>query len=189
MTSARIACAFFSLALLACQKQPASLVIEPNKFLPLERKGKTVQLKAQTKDDRNIFIATVQPEWSSSDPSVATVGPDGLVTAQGTGKTVITGKTQGVEGSVEVDVRIVGAVEVEPKEPQKLKLGKTMKFKAVVKDDRGNVMPNEKILWRAAGYAIDVDQDGLVTAQALGESTLVAQAKDKETRVPFVVVD
>lgn len=184
-----VAAGLLLLSLLGCQAKPAALVIEPAQFLPLERKGKTVQLKAQTKDSRNIFIAVVQPQWKSSDPGVATVGPDGLVTAVGTGTATITGEFEGVSATVPVEVRVVGTVEVEPKEPQKMKLGKTLKVNSIVKDDRGRVLAGEKVMFKNIGDAIGVDPDGTVTAQALGEAVLVVRAKDKEARVSFTVVD
>lgn len=173
----------------ACDKKPATMSIEPATLLPFEKKGKTAQLKAQLKDDRGIFVATAHPHWESSDVSVATVSEDGLITAMGTGKTTITGTEQGISASLPVDVKLVGSVEITPNTPQKLKMGKDTKISVVVKDDRGNVLPGEKVRFKTVGYAVDVDPEGLVHGQAVGETTVVAVAQDKEARVVFTVTD
>lgn len=175
--------------LMGCEKKPASLTLEPREFLPLDKKGKTVQLKAQTKDDRGIFLATVVPAYSSGDATVASVDDKGLITATGSGKTQITGTVGELTASVPVEVRIVGSVEVEPNTPQKMRMSRTMKVKITIKDDKGNVMPGEKFTLRTPGNCIDADPDGTITAQATGESTLVVQARDKEARVKFEVTD
>lgn len=174
---------------LGCDKKPASLALEPREFLPLEKKGKTVVVKAQTKDDRNVFIAAVQPSWASKDESVATVDAQGTITATGTGATEIVATHEGLTAILPITVRIVGSVEVEPNAPQKLRMGKSIKVKVTVKDDKGQVMPAEKFQFKTVGYAVDADPDGTITAQATGETTLVVLAKDKEARVKFEVTE
>jgi hypothetical protein len=171
----------------ACAKQPAMLSVEPASILPMERKGKSVKLKAQTKDDRGIFIATVQPEWVSSDPGVAVVAVDGTVTSVSSGKATVTGTFANVSSGIAVEVRLVGSLELSPNTPQKLRMGKNMKVKATVKDDHGQELPAEKVVFRTSGHAIGVEQDGTVTGQAVGDSVLVAGAKDKEARLSFAV--
>ncbi|MBI5494996.1 MAG: Ig-like domain-containing protein [Deltaproteobacteria bacterium] len=175
--------------LAACDKKPASLSLEPRELLPFEKKGKTVQLKAQTKDDRGIFLATVTPAYESSDPSVASVDDKGVITAEGTGKADIKATFEGVSASVPVTVKIVGSVEIEPSEPQKLRMGKTMKVKVTVKDDRGNVLPGEKFVFKTSGYTIDPDPDGTIAGVAVGEATLIAISQNKEARLKFDVTE
>lgn len=178
-----------SVMAVGCQKKAASLSLEPKEFLPMERKGKTVQLKAQTKDDRNIFVATVQPTWTSKDPSVASVDAEGIITAVSTGQTEVVGSFEGLSAAVPVTVRIVGSVELTPAGPHKLRMGRSLKLVAVVKDDHGTVMEGERVIFKTIGYAVDVEQDGTVTGQALGETQVVAVAKGQEARVRFDVTD
>ncbi len=175
--------------LAACDKKPASLSLEPRTFLPLEKKGKTVQLKAQTKDEKGVFVATVTPVYRSGDDTVASVDDKGLITAVGSGKTDITATLDGLTAAVPVEVRVVGSVAFEPSTPQKLRMGKSMKVKVIIKDDKGNVLPNEKFLFKTAGYTVDPDPDGTISGVATGESELIAVAKDKEARLKFEVTD
>jgi uncharacterized protein YjdB len=49
--------------------------------------GDTVRLAATVRDARGHLVAGAVPVWTSSDPTVASVGQDGLVTAAGTGTT------------------------------------------------------------------------------------------------------
>lgn len=173
----------------ACEKEPASLNVEPKEFPVLEKKAKTIQLKAQTKDDRGIFIATVQPLWTSSDESVATVDMNGQISAVGTGHAEIKGVFKNVQATIPVDVKIIGSVELEPSAPQKIKMGKSFKTTVTVKDDKGRVLTGEKVLYRTGGYCVDVEADGTVVGQAVGECTVIAYVKDKDGRVKVEVVE
>lgn len=178
-----------ALLVAACEQKPATLTLEPATILPLDKKGKTVQLKGQLKDEKGKFISVAKAAWSSSDDSVATVADTGLITAQGSGSAVITAAQEGVTATMPVTVRIIGSLEIEPAGPIKMKMRKDSTIKVTVKDDRGNVMPEEKFLFKNSGYCVEADPPGNIHAQATGECTVIALAGGKEARVSFVVTE
>lgn len=187
MAAARLSLMAAVLVVAACSRPPAELWIEPQVPLALDKKGKTVTLKVQTRDERHVFQEWVQPEWTSSDEEVAKVAHGGVVEAVGTGKAEVTATYQGLKASVPIKVRIIGSVEVTPPGPQKIKIYKTLQFTGVVKDDRGRPLPDEPIRWTRTTLEVDVDQTGKVSAEATGTTELIAKAKDKETRVRLEV--
>ena len=77
----------------------------------LQTPGATQQIRIfATLSDGN--LAEVGPAangttYRTSNPSVATVSPDGLVTAVGRGKTIITAQNEGATGTLEIDVNTV----------------------------------------------------------------------------------
>ncbi|MDE0395413.1 MAG: Ig-like domain-containing protein [Gammaproteobacteria bacterium] len=84
--------------------RPTTVTVSPA-AAELSAFGETVQLAATVRDQhaRVMFRAVV--EWSSSETSVATVGPSGLVTAVGVGIATITATAGRGEGSAGITVR------------------------------------------------------------------------------------
>lgn len=162
---------------------------KPNEMLPLDRKGKSVQLSAGAVDKNGLWVNIVKPGWSSTDESVVTVDVTGKVTAVGSGHAEVIATLKGFTTKVPLDVKIVGSVELDPAEALTLKMGEEKKFKALVKDDRGKVVGDAKVTWTMQGYAADVDQSGLARGQAVGEAVLVAQSASETARVKITVVE
>lgn len=173
---------------LACTRPPAELAFEPNQLLTLDRKGKTVQLKVQTRDERHVFQEWVVASFSSDDERVATVNDSGMVEATGSGKTAINATYNGLKASIPVTVRIVDKVVLDPPGPVKMKVFTTMQFKATVLNDKGQPLPDEKVQWTRTTVEVDVDQKGLVSAEATGTTELIAKTREKEGRVKITVV-
>lgn len=67
----------------------ARVEVEPT-HLVFAKVGQTLQLRAKTFNNRSVALNDVPVTWFSSDWSVATVSPDGKVTAMGPGRTVVT---------------------------------------------------------------------------------------------------
>lgn len=67
----------------------ARVEVDPT-HLEFAKVGQTQQLRAKTFNNRGVVLTDVPVTWFSSDWSVATVSPDGKVTAVGPGRTVVT---------------------------------------------------------------------------------------------------
>jgi uncharacterized protein YjdB len=72
--------------------------------LQLQRTGQSARLKAQAFNAKGTFIDGVPVTWYSSDWSVATVSHDGVVTAVGKGRTVVTAMAGRRKAAAEVAV-------------------------------------------------------------------------------------
>jgi alpha-tubulin suppressor-like RCC1 family protein len=72
--------------------------------------GGTVQLQAATKDADGAVLTGREITWSSSDNSVATVSPTGLVAGVADGSAMITASSEGRSGSAVIAVATPGAL-------------------------------------------------------------------------------
>lgn len=161
----------------------------PKEIFPMDRKGKTQQFTVAGLDKNALFIRNVDANWSSSDPSVASVDMTGQVSSVGSGETEIIAKYKDLTAKTTIKVRIVDKIELEPAGEQKIKMGQTIQFKAVVKNDRGKALPKARLSWSMQGYAADVDQSGLLRGQAVGDAVLTVKSGIKTARVKIVVTD
>jgi eukaryotic-like serine/threonine-protein kinase len=82
-----------------------SLRVEPGRGAL--RIGATLQLKAVILDRTGGAVGSEPIRWNSSDSRVATVGPDGLVTARGAGTTSIHASSRGLSGSAAISVSLM----------------------------------------------------------------------------------
>jgi len=77
--------------------------------------GQQKGLKAYVLDNTNASIAsTIELSWSSSDPSVATVGDTGVVTAVALGTATITASYKGLSQTADITVTPAPAIAVSP---------------------------------------------------------------------------
>ncbi len=92
--------------------------------------------------------------WSSSDPSVAEVTPNGFVLAKRPGSATLTATSEGVNASTEVVVieNPVRNLTVEPA-LEEVQVGDVTRFSVVALDSRGRPVPNVPVEWTAAGLS------------------------------------
>lgn len=202
--------AVLALGLAACKAEPVAIrikgpqdAVESTKmnptFAPFEKKGDTINLRASAFDDKERYMGTVKVKWDSSDRSVATVSQTGLVTFLSSGKTKITARTteteEPLEASIDLEAQIVKEIRiVDPPEEEhksmKMPMGEIKQFKAEVLNDRGDVIPDAKIDWRASSFAVTVTPTGEVESRAIGTAQIVAEADNGSVaRVDIEVTD
>ena len=114
-------------------------------------------------------------DWESSDPAVATVDADGLVTARGNGTTTVTASSGSVSMSVQVSVRQrIASLTVSTDTLTLEALDETRQLLATARDANGHAMSAD-IRWRSSDDSIAiVDAGGLVTAKGHGTATVTA---------------
>jgi hypothetical protein len=131
--------------------------------------------------------------WTSSDPSVATIDAAGLVTATGSGKATITASVPGAGGKALTDTApvenvMVSSVEAKGEFPKVFKLDSPpVPLVVVVKDEKGNVVANPKLKFRATDYCVDVAPDGVVRPLAVGECSVVVESAGKTAKIDLDV--
>lgn len=131
------------------------------------------------------LVATVKPDdatdktvsWSSSDPSVATVA-EGKVKALKEGTATITAKAgeKSTTCSLTVEKKVIAVESVSlNKETLELTKGQSETLIATVKPDDAT---DKTVIWTTDSENIAVNQEGLVTAFALGTAVITVTTTD-----------
>ena len=112
--------------------------------------------------------------WSSSDNSVATVAPDGTITAVGKGTATITAKTSNAkEDKCEVIVKQpVTGISLN-KNTLELEKGETETLTATVLP--GNADGDKTVTWSSSAESVATVENGVVTAVGKGSATITAK--------------
>ncbi len=153
---------------------PGGLRLSPPSA-PLTFLGETLQLEGQVLFATGDVIPGRSVQWESLDPAVATVTPQGLVTARGEGDARMVGRS-GTElaDTVEVQVRPEPAsILVQPGSPA-VPLGGSMQFTATVRDAGGSPMVRA-VTWSSTNPAVArVDAEGVAVGLSTGSTTIRA---------------
>ncbi|MDP2958218.1 MAG: Ig-like domain-containing protein [Longimicrobiales bacterium] len=138
--------------------------------------GETAQLSAVAKDGSGARVPGAAIAYQSSATSVATVTPDGAVTAAGNGVATVTATSGTASASVAVRVRQKLARVVVVPATGGVPIGRTITLSVTGADLRGNAMsglPAPTFTSSNTGAAT-VDAAGVVTGVGLGSATISA---------------
>ena len=173
------------LALTTCGKDsptgpptPSSITVTPASAT-LTAIGQTIQLHAGVVDRNGKAIAGASVTWTSSNASVASVSPSGLVTAHQTGTTTIKATSSGVSGQaiVKVETPVVTGIILTAADTLLTALGQTKRINASVRDQTGRPLSGIDLTWSSSDSTVaSVDSTGLVTAIGNGETDIMASA-------------
>lgn len=172
---------------LKVEQRPVTLVLDPpsatfNAF------GATRTFTAQGKDAGGNPVDGLVFTWTSSDPAVATVDANGLVTARANGVTTIRASGGGafVEGTVTV-AQTAAELVVSPSEHTLESIGETVQLTAELRDARGNVI-SAPVTWSSTlpGIAA-VNENGVVTATGNGTVVVIARAAGSQGSATITV--
>ena len=139
-------------ATVTVMQEAGSITITPPSAT-LTTVGETVQLTAEVKDSGKTTIPGAAVVWSSSDPEVATVDANGLVTAVSSGTTRITATSAGVSQSSTVYVEIpkpAARIDLNISQATLTSVGQSLKLDALVYDIDGTAIPARRWRGRAA---------------------------------------
>lgn len=140
--------------------------------------GDTIQFTAVAKDVNLATIDGVEFTWTSSEPEVVDIDENGLATGLAMGRdVVITATAEGIESNDAV-LNVAG----EPytinigSNAEAVSTGKTVSLHGKVLDSQGTEIPGSSITnWESGDESIlTVDNEGVVTGIAHGESTVIA---------------
>ena len=139
-------------------------------------KGDTYRLQAKVFPEN---AANKRLSFSSSAEEIASVNPDGEITAKKAGIAVITIRTaNGVQKTISVTVTpepvAATGIEFEATPPASLIIGDTYKLKAKVEPDNAT---DKSLTYAADNNNVHVDEDGTVTAQSEGSVTITVASK------------
>ena len=137
--------------------------------------GLTLQLSATTRDNTGAILTGRPVNWTTSNPSAATVSASGLVTGVGLGTAQITAESEGVTGGVSITVapRPVASIALTPN-PGTVKAGSALQLSLDLRDANGNQLNTigRSVLWDSSNKPIATVQDGVVLGVSQGNATI-----------------
>jgi uncharacterized protein YjdB len=144
--------------------------------------GQTTQATALLQDANGNTLSDRAVTWSSSDSTVATVSPSGLVTAVAAGSVTIHASVEGVDGSAglsvgaaDLPVTTVPVATVSVLVASRLTVGQTVQATAVAKDVNGNVLTGRPVVWASLDSSVaTVSSTGVVTPVSGGQAVIQA---------------
>ncbi len=117
--------------------------------------AETVQLTAAVLDQNGQPVEGAVVTWSSSDEAVATVSPQGLVTAVMNGAAQITARAGNVSTSIDVTVmQEAGSIVIEPEEATLMAIAETVQLTAAVLDQNGQPVEGAVVTWSSSDEAV-----------------------------------
>jgi alpha-tubulin suppressor-like RCC1 family protein len=142
--------------------------------------GETRQLTAVVLDQNGFSLEDQIVVWTSTDSTVATVSPSGLVTALRSGVTTVEATAEGVADSIRVTVTQVASVELTPDSVTMAALGESVTLMAVARNGAGEEVQGVAFTWISSDLDVaTVSTGGVVTAVANGVVIVSAQAEGK----------
>ena len=146
----------------------------------------TLQLTATAQDAQGHVLADRNVAWTSSDASVLTVSPAGLVSGVARGTATVTASAEGVSNSVGLGVTVLALVRVTAP-TFVLQPGTSTQPLAVVVDSAGHEIASP-VTWSSSdGTVATVAGTGRVTAQASGVASISAAAVPVAGAMPIAV--
>ena len=151
--------------------------------------GETVQLSATTRAADGNTLTGRSISWASSESSVASVSPSGLVTALAPGTTTIRATSEGKFAEAVISVSAIAAASVELTVPSAtLEVGQTSTIIATVRSSTGAVLAGRAVSWTSSNTSAATVANGEVTAIAPGETTISATSEGKAANAVITVV-
>ena len=169
---------------------PATISIIPS-AATLTALGMTVQLSTTVKDGRNQPVPGANMSWSSSNPSVASVSPQGLVTARGNGTATIraTSGAKSLTAAITV-AQLTTTIEITPAILPLLVVGQTLRLNATGRDPNNNLIAGAEVNWASSNPSVaTISPTGLVTARGNGRTTIIASVGGLSHTVIITVPD
>jgi uncharacterized protein YjdB len=151
----------------------------------------TATLTATARSANGVPIAGVQFTWSSSNTSIATVSPAGVVTGVAPGNVTISASAGGKTGTAAITVQLapVSRIVVTPANPS-VKVNNTVQLTATVYDAQNNVLTGRTVTWNSSNTnRATVNSTGLVTGKATGTATITASSGGKSGSTAVTVTN
>ena len=147
-------------------------------------------LAARVFDQDNAVLDGATVSWSSSNPDVATVSAQGLVTAVSNGTASITARSGSASaGRIVTVMQSAGRIVLEPSSATLMSLGETLQLSATVQDANGQAVEDAAIAWSSSDEGVaTVSAQGLVAAVSNGAATITARSGSASATVTVTVM-
>ena len=144
--------------------------------------GRTVNITATVKDQRDSVMTGKTITWASNNTSIATVSQTGVVTAVGRGQASIVASFEGKSATATIFVvdPTVSSVALTATLPAIFYVGQTIQATALPKDGLNNTLSGFAVTWTSSAPAVaTVSASGLITAVGPGTTTITATSGGK----------
>jgi uncharacterized protein YjdB len=164
---------FPAIGLLGCSREVSWIHAEP-KSVELKQVGETFQIKFAPLDKENKPVPDAKLTFQSTNPKVATISNTGLITATGTGNTIISIVSEkGEKAVIQCKVAVRAAIKIEPAETV-LQVGKKIQLRSKVLDEKGGLFEDQVVSWASSdGSVAAVNDFGEVTGVAPGTAKII----------------
>ncbi|NNM06133.1 MAG: hypothetical protein HKO65_13675, partial [Gemmatimonadetes bacterium] len=145
------------------------------------------QLSAVAFDSLGAQVSSASFDWTSLNPSVATVSQGGVVTSKALGQAMIVASVACCTATDTVVVQVEEAVvapgdftvEIDPATIQLVGVNQTTVFSASVHDRFGEPVEEANVLWSSVDPSVaTVSTSGVVTSTGPGQALIVASAEE-----------
>jgi uncharacterized protein YjdB len=153
--------------------------------------GTRLQLSVTVLDPRGNPILPPEVEWSSSDPTVATVSASGEVLGVAVGEVEVRASRDGVVGAALVRViQVASSIEIRPPSLADLRVTETATLEAIVLDGVGNRIDPPEVEWSSSNPLVaTVNQAGVVTGVTPGTVQIRASRDEVEAFASVTVIE
>ncbi|MBL8111266.1 MAG: Ig-like domain-containing protein [Acidobacteria bacterium] len=161
--------------------------LDPPRLTLAGAKGTTTQLRYEIHDSKD-KVLDLKPNWTTSDPNVATVDDKGLVSSVNPGRATLSATLGKISASCDVSVvfREIGSLDLMPKTVI-LKVGEQMALTALVKDANGGVIENAAVLWTVSDPRVVRNLNGILVGASPGAATVGAEVGTFKSEVSILV--
>jgi uncharacterized protein YjdB len=155
-----------------CAREVSWIHAEP-KSVELREVNETFQIKFAALDKENKPVENAKLIFESTNPKVATISDTGLITAVGTGNTIISVNSEtGEKAVVQCKVAIRSSIKIEPAEAV-IKVGEKIQLESAVLDEKKDPFEDQVVSWASKDESIATVNDfGEVQGIAPGETTI-----------------
>ena len=157
----------------------ASIVVTPS--APSIVVGDSVRIVAVLKSAAGAVLTDRTQQWTSSEPTTATVSTTGMVIGVAPGGPVsIIVTSEGIAATAQVTVTRppVASIDLTPVDTT-IETGKTVQLVATLRSGAGEVLTDRDLAWTSSMPAIaTVSEEGLVTAVAAGGPVTISVASE-----------
>jgi len=153
--------------------------------------GESQAVTVVLRDAQGNVLSGRSISWSSSNLSVMSVAPSGIVTALGGGTATVTATSEGKSGTITFTVAapVAPVASVSVTAPTTtLSVGQSTTATATLKDGHGAVLTGRTVSWSSSAPNVaTVSSTGVVTGVAGGSAVISASSEGKTGSLPFQV--
>ena len=168
----------------------AKLSVTPDSATVLVGQSMQLSFSALDKSGKTITGLTgSSAKWSSSDPTIATVSPTGLVQGVASGVTAISLTVSGRTSVafLRVSPLPVDTVVLSPSPTASTNVGSPLTLKATAEDATGKPLSDWIVVWSSSDSSIaTVSSTGAVTSYKSGKATITASAGGKQAQTMLI---